>query len=192
MHVCDRARSRLGARRAHRAARSGTMPGNRRAASTSATAASAFSATALYFQTPDCHLVSLEHQGRQRALAQADLRSRSVLLRLGRADHRQESRHRRRRAATISTCPATSRRTIPETGDMQWRWYGRAAEEGRSRVGHLAERRGDAARRRHDVAAADLRSRAEPDLRHHRQSAAGHRARQPRRATISSPARSSR
>ena len=52
----------------------------------------------------------------------------------------------------------------------------RAAEEGRPGLGDLAERRRDEARRRHDVAAGHLRSRAEPDLRHDRQSAAGHRA----------------
>ena len=37
-----------------------------------------------------------EHQGRLRALAQADLRPGAVLLRVGRADRREEPHHRRR------------------------------------------------------------------------------------------------
>ena len=40
----------------------------------------------------------------------------------------------------------------------------RPAEDGRSGIGDLAERRGHEARRRHDVAHADLRSRTEHDL----------------------------
>ena len=56
----------------------------------------------------------------------------------------------------------------------------------------LAERRGDEARRRHDVAHAHLRSRAEPDLRADRQSAAGDRGQGAARATICSPRRWSR
>ena len=41
----------------------------------------------------------------------------------------------------------------------------RAAEEGRSRIRDVAERRSDEARRRHDLAAGHLRPRAESDLR---------------------------
>ena len=67
----------------------------------------------LYFETPDCHLVSLNIKDGIRALAQADLRSRPVLLRLGRAGHRRRTTSSRASAATTSTSPATSRRTIP-------------------------------------------------------------------------------
>ena len=67
-----------------------------------------------------------------------------------------------------------------------------AAERGRRRARHLAEPRHGQARRRHDVAADHLRSRAESDLRHDRQSAAGGRVQEPRRARTCSPRRSSR
>ena len=138
------------------------------------------SATRLYLRDAGLQPRLAEHQGRHRALAQADLRSRSVLLRVGRADDRQESRHRRRQRRR----PRRPRlRPGARSGDRRdaVALVRRAAEEGRSRVGDLAERRSDEARRRHDVAAGHLRSGAEPDLRHDRQSAAGHRARQPRR-----------
>ena len=82
-------------------------------------------------------------------------------------------------AATTSTCPATSRRTIPNRRDAV-ALVRRAAEEGRPGIGDVAERRCDEARRRHDVAAGHLRSRAESDLRHDRQPAAGDRAQEPR------------
>ena len=150
------------------------------------------SATALYFETPDCNLVSLEHQGRHRALAQADLRSRPVLLRLGRAGRSSRTTSSPASAATTSTCPATSSRTIPRPASCSGAGTSCRRRRAIPASETLAERRGDAARRRHDVAAGHLRSRAEPDLRHDRQSAAGHRPRQPRRATTSSPPRSSR
>ena len=122
-----------------------------------------------------------EHQGRHGALAQADLRSRPVLLRLGGAGHRRRTTSSPASAATTSTSPATSSRTIPRPARCSG-----AGTSCRRRRAIPAPRRWPneeamQARRRHDVAAGHLRSRAEPDLRHDRQSAAGHRAQQSRR-----------
>ena len=121
-----------------------------------------------------------EHQGRHRTLAQADCRSEPVLLRLGGAGHRQEPRHRRRERRR-SRHPRLPR--VARSGDRRSpvALVRSPAEERGSRVGDVAERRDGAAWRRHDVAADHLRSRAEPDLRDHRQPAAGDRAQEPPR-----------
>ena len=82
-----------------------------------------------------------EHQGRLRALAEADLRSRPVLLRVGRAGRREEPRHRgrqRRRPRHPRLRPGTRSRDGRDAVAV----VRRAAEEGRSRLGDLAERRG--------------------------------------------------
>ena len=79
----------------------------------------------------------------------------------------------------------------PETGALQWRWYTHP-EPGTPEAKTLAECRGDAARRRHDVGFDHLRSGAEPDLLRDRQPAAGDQRSQAARATTSTPSRSSR
>ena len=63
-----------------------------------------------------------QHQGRHRAMAQEDLRSRSVLLRLGRAGHHQEhgDRRRERRRPRL---PGYSQAHDLATGELQWSWY---------------------------------------------------------------------
>ncbi len=178
--VCHRPRSRLGDRRAERARDLASRLGRRRAASTSATAASASSAIWLYFETPDCHLVALNMKdGKERwrqPICDLDL---FYYASVG-AGHREEPRDRRRqrrrsrRARLHPVARSEDRRAAVAL-------VRRAAEDGRARLGDLAERRRDEARRRHDLAAGHLRSRAEPDLRRDRQPAAGHRARQSRR-----------
>ena len=67
----------------------------------------------------------------------------------------------------------------PETGELQWRWWSDAREAGRSGLGDLAESRRDGPRRRHDVAARHLRSRAESALLGHRQRQPGFRRAEP-------------
>ena len=94
-------------------------------------------------------------------LGQGDLRHEPVLLRLG----------RRRSSSRITLIAGVSGDDMdnpgylagPRSGDRRdaVALVHRAAEEGRPRIGHLAERRDDEARRRHDVAAGHLRSRAE-------------------------------
>ncbi len=66
----------------------------------------------LYFETPDCHLVALNVQRRQGEVAQDDLRSRSLLLRVGRAGDREEPRDRRRQRRRSRRARLSSRRTI--------------------------------------------------------------------------------
>ena len=119
------------------------------------------------------------HQGRQGALAQGDLRSRSVLLRLGRAGGGQGPRHRRRQRRRPRH---PGLRPVARSGERRdaVALVRRAAEEGRARLRDVAERGRHEARRRHDVAADHLRPRSEPDLRDDRQPAAGHRAQEPR------------
>ena len=84
---------------------------------------------------------SPQHQRRHRALAQADLRSRPVLLRVRRAGRRQEPRHcgrQRRRPRHPRLRPGTRSRDRRAPVALVCR----TAEEGRSRVGDVAERRG--------------------------------------------------
>ena len=150
-------RSRLGASTRAADASSGTPPGRRRAAGTSATAASPCSAPRVYVETPDCQLVALDNRDGQGEVADRDLRSRAVLLRLGRAAHRQEPRHRRRqrRRPRHPRLHRVARSRRPAR--VQWRWYTHP-EPGHARSEDVAERRGDAARRRHDVGIDDVRS----------------------------------
>ena len=145
----------------------------------------------LYFETPDCYLISLNVKDGKRALAQADLRHRSLLLRVGRADDHQGSPDRRRQRRRLRHSRLHPVASSGERRDAVALLH-RAAEEGRSRHRRLAERGDGEARRRHDLAAGHLRSGAQLRLRHDRQPAAGHRAQEPRRATTCSPARSSR
>ena len=163
--VSHRAGSRLGGRRAHRARDLAPRLDSRRAASTSATAASAVLGDSLYYETPDCNLVSLNiKDGTERWHKQiCDLEQfyygsvAPIIV--------EEPRHRRRERRRSRRPRLRRRRTIPETGEMQWRWYVVPQKKGDPGIGDLAERGGGAARRRHDVAAGHLRSRAEPDLR---------------------------
>ena len=127
----------------------------------------------LYFETPDCNLVSLNHQGRQGALAQGNLRSGAVLLRLRRAGGGEESRDRGRQRRR-SGHPRIHR--VARSGNRRVAMaLVCASEAGRSGSENLAQRGSHAARRRHDVGAGHVRSRAEPVLLRHRQSAAGDR-----------------
>ncbi len=134
----------------------------------------------LYFETPDCHLVSLNiKDGSERWRKQiCDLDQfyygsvAPVIVEEPR--HRRRQRRRPRRPRLRPGARSRDRRDAVAV-------VRRAAEEGRSRVGDLAERRSREAWRRDDMAAGDLRSGSESDLRHDRQSAAGHRAQQSRR-----------
>ena len=132
----------------------------------------------VYFETPDCNLVSLNSKDGKEKLAHPDLRSGAVLLRLGRADHRQESRdHRRQRRRS-----GYSRlHRIARSGNRRAAVaLVRASRARNARSEDLAERRSHAARRRHDLGAQHLRSGPEPALLRHRESAAGDRRTRPR------------
>ncbi len=76
----------------------------------------------LYFETPDCNLVSLNIKDGYRALAQADMRSGSVLLRVG-----GPLIVKNHVMAGVSgddlDVPGYLQAHDPETGEMQWRWY---------------------------------------------------------------------
>ncbi len=104
-------------------ARSGTRPGRRRAAGTSATAASPCSAPRVYVETPDCQLRGARHP--RPARRSGERRSAISISSTTPPPHRSSSgiTSSSASAATTSTSPATSSRTIPETGARQWRWY---------------------------------------------------------------------
>ena len=68
----------------------------------------------------------------------------------------------------------------PESGQVMWRWY-TTPRPGQPGAETLAERRRDAQRRRHALAAGHVRSGAQPLLHRHRQPAAGAVGQEPRR-----------
>ena len=78
----------------------------------------------------------------------------------------------------------------PATGEMQWRWYAVPQKTGDPGSETWPNEDGREGRRRHDVAAGHLRPGHQSAVRDDRQSAAGHRARQPRREPTSSRDRS--
>ena len=119
------------------------------------------------------------HQDRRGEVVQGVLLARDDLLRLGRAGRRQGQADRRRQRRRPRHAGVSRRAQSGERrADLA---LVRDAAEGRTiRARHLAQPRHGEARRRHDVAADHLRSRAEPDLRHDRQSAAGRRLQEPR------------
>ena len=141
---------------------------------------------------PDARqLLRLARRGdRQGALAPRDREHEARVLLDQRAHgHRPAGHHRRRRRrARHSRLPRVAR-----SGERQ---PGLALEHDaarrRARRQHLARRGFDGARRRHAVASGHLRSRAQSLLLRHRQPATGAGRTQPRRATTSIPARSSR
>ena len=77
----------------------------------------------LYFETPDCNLVSLNlKDGKERwhkPICDLD----QYLLRLDGAAGRQEPHHHRRQRRRSRPSPATSNRTIRRPATLQWRWY---------------------------------------------------------------------
>ena len=129
--VLHHARSRVGASMRAPAASSGTTPGSRRAATTSATAASAIARRHALLRDARLQSRLARHQGRHESAGtrRSAISISSTTARSRRSSSRTTSSPAS--AATISTSPATSKRTIPETGDLQWRWYVVAAEEGR-------------------------------------------------------------
>ena len=118
-----------------------------------------------------------DDQGRQGALAKESLQSRSVLLRVGRADRHRRPRdlRRQRRRSRRARLPRVAQR-----GDGRARvaLVRRAAECRRSGHRDVAESRRGEARRRHDLAARHLRSRSAPALRDDWQPAACRRVRE--------------
>ena len=114
------------------------------------------------------------------ALVQGVLRARDDVLRVGRARGREgptDCRRERRRSRRARV----SRRPQPRERRPDLALVRDAAGRRRSRSRDVAEPRHGQARRRHDVAADHLRSRAEPHLRHDRQSAARRGVQEPRR-----------
>ncbi len=131
---------------------------------------------------------------REREVAHPDLRSGAVLLCFRCADnceHRcQESRdHRRqRRRSGYSRLYRVAR-----SGHRRARVaLVRASGTGHAGSENLAERRSDAARRRHDLGAEHLRSRSQSVVFRHRQSAAGDRRDKAAKDRICTPSASSR
>ena len=113
----------------------------------------------LYFETPDCNLVSLNlKDGKERwhtKICDLDQYYFGSMAPLVVKNHIITGV-----SGDDLDRPGYIESHDPETGDAAMALVHRAAEAGRSRVGDLAERRGHAARRRHDVADADLRSRS--------------------------------
>ena len=134
----------------------------------------------LYFETPDCHLVSLGiKDGKERwrkEICDLDQFYYGSVAPVVVKEHV---------IAGVSgddlDIPGYVQSHDPESGEMQWRWYVVPQKMGDPGSEIVAERRCHEARRRHDLAAAHLRSRSEPDLRDDRQSAAGDRPQEPRR-----------
>ena len=132
----------------------------------------------LYFETPDCFLISLNlKDGKERWRRQiCDIDS-STTRQWRRPSSRIASSSAS--AATTSTFPGYIQSHHPESGEMQWRWYTVPMNPGDVGHGHLAERGNGPAWRRDDVAADHLRSGAQLHLRHDWQSATRHRAQEP-------------
>ena len=105
----------------------------------------------LYFETPDCNLVSLNlNDGKERwhkSICDLD----QILFRLDGAAGGQEPCHHRRERRR-SRRPGYHR--VPRSRDRRIAvaLVYRSAEDGRSGIGNLAERGSHAARRRHDLA----------------------------------------
>ena len=102
--------------------KSGTTRGNPREASTSATAASAAYGNWLYFETPDCNLVSLNLKDGQRAwnapicdLDQMYYGSSAPLI--------VKNHVITGVSGDDLDVPGYIESHDPETGDTQWRWY---------------------------------------------------------------------
>ncbi len=129
----------------------------------------------LYFETPDCNLVSLNlKDGKERwhktncDLDQFYYGSVAPLI-VGNHVITGVSGDDLDRPGYLSSYD-------PETGDLQWRWYMVPQKKGDPASETWPNEDAMTPRRRHDLAGTHLRSRAEPALRHHRQSAAGDRA----------------
>ena len=119
-----------------------------------------------------------ELERREGKVAHPDLRPGAVLLRLRRAHHREESRdHRRQRRRSGYSRLHRIARSGHGRAPMA---LVRASRARNARSEDLAERRSHAARRRHDLGAQHLRSRSEPAVLRHRESAAGDRRARPR------------
>ena len=115
------ARQRLGARRARRPARSGTTSGRRRAARTSATAASAMWGNYLYFVTPDDYFVSLDARtGKERWHKEAAPFSQQYFLT---SAPMIVGNHIIVGTGNDLDSPGYLQSFDPETGAQQWRFY---------------------------------------------------------------------
>ena len=134
----------------------------------------------LYFETPDCHLVALEMKTGEKKWDK-EICDMNRFYYASAAPVVVKNHIIAGVSGDDMDNPGYLEGARPGDRRAEVALLHRAAEEGRPGLGHLAERRGDEARRRHDVAAGHLRSRPESDLRDHRQSAAGHRPQEPRR-----------
>ena len=131
------------------------------------------------------------HQDRDGEVGEGVLLARDDVLRVGgpgrrqgQADPRAERRRPRRARLPRSPEPGERRSDLALVRH--------AAEGGRPRPRHLAEPRHGQARRRHDLAAGHLRPRAEPHLRHDRQSRSRSSRSRIAKARTCTPRRSSR
>ena len=132
----------------------------------------------LYFETPDCHLVSLNvKDGTER------WRQKICDLDLFYYGSVAPVIVKNMVIAGVSgddlDFPGYVQAHDLATGEMRWKWYVVPQKMGEPGSEIVAERRRDETRRRHDVAAGDLRSRAQSHLRLDRESAAGDRAQEP-------------
>ena len=170
------------------AAKSGTTPGSPRAAIHIGNRGVGIYGNWLYFETPDCNLVSLNlKDGKERwhkPICDLDQMYYGSVAPLVVKNH-------------IITGVSGDDLDIPGYHRIARPGDRRAAvalvracrDPGEPGAEDLAERRSDGARRRHDLGAEHLRSRAEPALFRHRQSAARDRRARAARATTCSPNR---
>ena len=120
----------------------------------------------LYFLTPDCHLVSLNIKDGKERWHKTDLRSRPVSTTAPWRRWSSRITSSPASAATISTVPGYIESHDPETGDLQWRWY--TVPQKKGDPGSETWPNEEAMKHGGGMTwqSADLRSRAEPALRH--------------------------